>query len=232
MSDSLSSDFLSQGVEDWAEDQIRIAPLSFEIDLIMDPKVKSFVSFLLSKSELFWEAGVSDGSEDYYPDEEYEQGGLALHVSRTIQTFMLLESGFFTNDEKDAAVAALLLRNITKVIYRHDEDPPSYIYDPFHVYTVDSFTTSALAAAQLSGQDLGQLIGISTEVMSLIFRLVRTSDGPESLVPETMPVTELERVVYYSCLVASVIKSAVYEHDSLSMVFEEWDEDEEEKDAD
>lgn len=227
MSDSLSDEFLAQGSEWWQEQHEKVIKLKPEIDLIMDPKVRSLVIFLLSKADLFWHVAISNDSSPFYPDDEYELGGMVLHVRRTVQAFMLLESGFFSNDERDAGIAALLLRNITKPQWIEMADYPRYAYDPFHVYTVDAFTTTALATAQLDGQDLGLVIGIDGDIMTMIFRLIRTSCGPESIIPETIPATELERVVYYAELMASTLKSVLYGVDFEDDYDDEDDDDDE-----
>lgn len=195
----LSSGFLSQEPEvDWSQNE-KLRDLEIEISLIIDPKIKHFAMLLLSKANAFWEAPIN---EEGHPEDEYEPGGLIRHVKRTVRAFVLMESTMeCTSHERDCAVAALLVRNVSRC-YKSGK---KFQYDPLHVYTIDNYIDAVLKDAQVEGTDIGTIMGVHAESLTLIARLVHTSMGFLSMIPETLPQTNLEKTVALSVLIAGNI---------------------------
>ena len=109
----------------------------------------------------------------------------------------------FSPLESHCAVSALLLRNVTKALPA-GINRDVVMYDPFHLYTVDAFIERVLAYAHGNGEDTGSILEIPEEAVPLITRLVRTSDGIYSIVPETFPTTMLEKTVHMATLMGSL----------------------------
>lgn len=206
MNDDLSIDFLSQNTDrPWSNDE-RISMLEWEISHIVNPKVEALVRYLLSKSDAFWVAPVEsldDQDEDRFSADEYEPGGLVLHVRRTIKSMVYMLNAYpdMTGDECDAMLAALLLRNITKCLFINEER--NLIFDHFHLYTVERFAFHCMAQSEAEAEDMGSLLNSDAELFDLIFRLIRVSDGFQSTIPETQPVSPLERLMSIIIIFAS-----------------------------
>lgn len=184
----------------WADDE-RLKGLQDLIDLISNVHIKALVSYMLSKSDIFWKAPISGDLEDAsYPPDEYEEGGMVRNTRRATKAFCYLHYCMgFSLDEYHCAIAALLLRNITKAFYV-GEDMTAIVYDPHHLYTVDGFLQMILDDTSNNYEDNGRVLGVEDEHLSLIMRLIRTSDGIMSLIPETFPVTPLEQTVHIATL--------------------------------
>lgn len=208
-----AADFLAQQPREWWGSNSNFDRLETELNLIENPKIRAFTMFILSKAELFWTAPISTGEFDHFPDDEYEDGGMVLHASRSIRAFLLLEPTLeCTNEERDCAIAALLLRNVTRAIPL-DKKGKNYTFDPMHLYTVDSFVDAVVANTQLDGEDMGTVLGVDDEHIRSILRLIRTSGGSPPLIPETFPTTLLEKAVHFADLIATAVLTHLYEND-------------------
>lgn len=208
--DFLSADFLAQNAKDWWGNYEGLEKIEFELNLIVDPKIRSLVMFLLSKADTFWTAAIASGEFDIYPEDECEEGGIVLHAVRSVRAFMLMEPVTeCSNVERDCAIAALLLRNITRAIWI-DEAKTETTIDPLHLYTVDGFVNAVVANAQINGEDVGQIMGVDADDLNMILRLIRTSAGYMTLIPETFPVTLLEKTVHFADLMATAGYSVMY----------------------
>ncbi len=194
----LSTKFLSNGQTGKLG---RHSELDAEIELIGDPKIAKFVDFIVNEATYLWEAPIASEFDNRYPPDAYETGGLIKHVKRTVWIFYALDQvAELSPSERDCAIAALLLKECTRVIGVLDDN---YIYDPYHLYTVDRFIDLVIANALAAGVDLGEFIDASKADLDLIARLMHAADGNDSLITETWPGTFLQKLVHYSELLAA-----------------------------
>ncbi len=203
MNETLSEGFLQQDTTpDWACDEV-FKEVEFELDLILDPKIKHLVMYALRKADMFWKAPAGEPDVSNYLDDEYKVAGLLLHTKRTVRAFYIMKQTLeCTLTEQDCAIAALLMRNSTKPILIEDD----ISFDPFHIYTVEGMLEICLAEDNAAGVDLGGIVGIPLETLSMIFRLIRVSNGIYSPIPETVPTTVLEKGVALAVILSSNIK--------------------------
>jgi hypothetical protein len=205
MTESISASFLNMDAKKhWSTDP-RLERLADYIDHIFDPKIKSFTKFLLANSDGFWIAPVDNPDNDNtFPPDEYEPGGLVRSTRRAARSFIYLSSCMnFSIEESDCGVAALLLRNCTKPL-QASPAKGEYMFDPFHLYTIDSFIDRCLVQAQQNQEDTGSVLEIAEEALALITRLIHTSDGIYSIIPETFPNSALEKTVHMATLMGSL----------------------------
>lgn len=204
MTDSLSGQFLAEDPkENWSSDP-RLERLADYIDQIYDVRIKAFTKYVLSKCDAFWEAPVDKIADGSYPPDELKPGGLLRNTRRSVRAFIYINSTHLASlEETDCAISALLLRNCNRALWADDEHS-DVIYDPFYLYTIDAFIEKCLAESKLNHEDTGSVSEISGDAIALITRLIHTSDGAYSLIPETFPTTPLEKAVHYSVLMGSL----------------------------
>jgi hypothetical protein len=205
-SESISESFLTKQKllkEDPIYSEIDLSELETEIELISDPNIKKFVRYLLKHAPGFWKAPASKEIGEHPPDEELE-GGLVIHTKRVVRVAMLLSMTVESESqtEFDCFVAAALLHDISRFVL--EENTKEFIYDPMHPYTVDRYVEWARRES-LSKLDSNEdnAIDIDTDALELILRLIRCSHGIWSPIPETVPISALERALHEADLIAS-----------------------------
>ena len=183
----------------WAEDE-RLATFKTCLDLINNVHIRDLVSYMLSKSEAFWVAPVSNFADSSYPPDEFETGGLVRNTKRAVRSFWFLHHCMdFTVDEFYCGIAALLLRNVTKAVYL-GADHKTLAHDPFYLYTVEGFLQEITEDTVNNYEDNGRVLGVEEAHIDLIMRLIRTSDGTMTIIPETFPISPLEKTVHMATL--------------------------------
>lgn len=219
MADKSISEKLLNTTEIYDLDNFTLLDLLDEIDIIVDPAIKSFVRSILIKADAFWYA-ASTIVETAHPPDEYGEGGLVLHTKRVVRTAIMIANTFDCQPtEFDILVAAALLHDVTKPVWRDDEKK-TILHDIMHPYTVDSFVEWALQEDQSkTDADINTTLNITEEVLHQILRLIRCSHGVWSPIPETLPVTQLERALHIADLIASNIHHIV---DGKDVVEERW----------
>jgi len=203
---SISKSFLSQKAKslDDQADLCDISELDMEIGLISDPNIKKFVRYLLKRAHPFWKAPASLQSGIHPPDEETE-GGLLSHTKRVVRAVILLSSSleFENQNEFDCLLAAAILHDVTRFLLVEGEET-EFLYDPMHAYTVDRFVDwSRQECLDQGSSDEDNTLDIDISFVGLILRLIRCSHGYWSAIPETIPVTELEKVLHYADSIAA-----------------------------
>jgi hypothetical protein len=173
-----------------------------EIDLIKGDEIRSFVRSVLLKAGIFWEI-PSSFSGKYHPPDEHNSGGCALHTKRVVRIVnMLADSYSLTENERDNAIAAALIHDVTKGI--PSESKEDFHYDPMHPYTVNKFVMDCIKYDKAYSNDSNSSsIFIDEEDLQTILRLVRCHLGPWSPVPETIPITYLDYILHVADNVAS-----------------------------
>lgn len=219
MIDKSISEKLLDTTEVYDIDSFTLLDLLEEIDIIADPTIKSFVRSVLIKADAFWHAS-STIIEMAHPPDEYGDGGLVLHTKRVVRTAILIANTFDCQPvEFDILVAAALLHDVTKPVWKDDEKN-SILHDAMHPYTVDSFVEWALQSDQLKSEiDINNTLNLTEDVLNQILRLIRCSHGVWSPIPETLPITQLERALHIADLIASNIHHII---DGKDVVEERW----------
>lgn len=198
---SITDKLLELGTTESIDDHILIDLLE-EIDLIGDPKIKSFVRSILSKAESFWIAAAANVI-GLHPPDEYEMGGLVLHTKRVFRAVAILSTTVeLSTMDADCLMAAALLHDVTKTVWGADRE--EIIHDLMHPYTVDNF----IDWCRLQDKDKGEestsnALEISDDALLKITRLIRCSHGAWSPIPETYPVTMIEQTLHIADLIAS-----------------------------
>lgn len=198
---SISENFLNKDVPLEPID-VNIMELEPEIELISDPNVKKFVRYLLKNAPSFWEA---PGSHEIgvHPPDEHDIGGLVLHTKRVVRAAIFLAFSIEIENQYDydCLLAAAILHDIAKYIF--DEKTAEVVFDPFHPYAVDRFVGWARKESINLGSASDNAVEIDMEHLHLILRLIRCSHGIWSEIPETIPTSDLEKVLHQADLVAS-----------------------------
>lgn len=218
---SISESFLDKSLEskDLGDPTIDISPLEDEIELISDPAIKKFVRYLLKSAPAFWKAPASHAPDLHPPDESFP-GGLVLHTKRVVRVVMLLAMTIESENQNDfdCLVAAAILHDLTKFLY--DEDTQQCLFDPMHPYTVDrSVDWSRQDSLAMGGSDVDNTVDIDAESIGLILRIIRCSHGMWSPIPETVPISDLEKALHTADLVASNIHGVI---DGLEVKLDRW----------
>ena len=202
-SESISENFLNKDLDINDDPDSDITGLEQEIELISDPNIKKFVRYLLKHAPAFWKAPGSQTADAHPPDEELE-GGLVLHTKRVVRTVMLLAMTVESDKQNDfdCVVAAAILHDISK--YMLDETTGEFLFDPMHPYTVDRYVDwSRQESLAYGGSDGDNTVDIDTESIGLILRLIRCSHGIWSPIPETIPYSDLEKILHEADLIAA-----------------------------
>lgn len=199
---SISEALLEEAQTATIEDFI-LKDLYEEIELINDPRIKSFVRSTLLKADAFWISAATLDNITHPPDERIE-GGMILHTQRVVRiAFMLTQTIEVSRLNVDMLLAAALLHDITKAVWK-DESRTEIVHDPMHPYTINAYI------AWCSSQDKAlpefgksNVIDIPIEILNQILRLIRCSHGIFSPIPETIPTTALEKVLHMADLIAT-----------------------------
>jgi 23S rRNA maturation-related 3'-5' exoribonuclease YhaM len=199
---SITDKLLELGTIESIDDHTLIDLLD-EIDIINDPKIKSFVRSVLSKAESFWIAWSSN-IPNVHPPDEYEVGGLILHTKRVFRAALVLLSTIEASSiDSDCLLAAALLHDVTKTVWQNS-DKENVVHDIMHPYTVDNFIDWCRIQDRDKGEDsTANSLEILDESLLKITRLIRCSHGGWSPIPETVPVTMLEQTLHIADLIAT-----------------------------
>ncbi len=217
--DKSISEKLLQDTQTYDIDNFTLLDLLDEIDLIADPAIKSFVRSILIRADAFWVATASI-VEDTHPPDEYHEGGLVLHTKRVVRAATLMANTFDCQpSDYDILLAAALLHDVTKAVWR-DETKQEILHDAMHAYTVDSFVEWCLLEDQGKSEGAkNTTLNITLDTLHQILRLIRCSHGVYSIIPETLPVTPLEKALHIADLIASDIHHIA---DGKEIVEERW----------
>jgi hypothetical protein len=203
--DKVLEEILKSDKEDattFEKEDVVLAPLLSEIELIADQTIQWFVRSVLLKAGPFWYIPSSHVLKDKPPD-EYLPTGNVLHTKRVVRVVELLcDSYNCTEDERDKLIAAALLHDITKGVVMFDGEEPTY--DTMHPYTVDKFVKSVYKLDEVDATE-GQSSVLYVEEMTVleIMRLIRCHQGPWSPIPETNPITVPEMILHTADRMAS-----------------------------
>jgi hypothetical protein len=176
-----------------------LLPLLYEINLIEDETVKSFVKSLLLKASDFWSAPFVDESSS----EIYEEEGTTLvnFTKLAVHYVRLIGACYDVSPlEMDMITAAALLQDITSI----SSDDEFFVYDPLHPYTVDSFFLHSVDMdIKYGGDDDPSCVFIDEDIVGGILRVIRCHMGKKSAIPETHPITYLDMALYVANNIAS-----------------------------
>lgn len=200
-------------------DNLILSDLLEEIDIISDPTIKGLVRSVLTRAESFWYA-TSTIIEGAHPPDEYTEGGLVTHTKRVVRAAILIANTFDCSPaDFNILIAAALLHDVTKTVWENS-DQNNIVHDPMHPYTVDSFVEWCLSDDQKKSEaELNNGLDVSEEALHQILRLIRCSHGVWSPIPETLPMTPLEKALHVADLIASNIHHIV---DGKEIVGERW----------
>lgn len=210
MNKSLSDIILNSGDNDAKNEDDQLEPLSDEIDLIIDPKIKSFVKSVLLRASPFWASASSVNAPEAHPPDEDKPGGLVLHTKRVVRAVRLLMQTYdYSTSDRDNMIAAALLHDCTKAIWANDERT-EIVHDILHPYTLDTFIEWCIGEDTIHADSSRyHTLDISIDTIQSILRLVRCSHGPWSPIPETIPVTSTEKLLHIADLLASNIHNVI-----------------------
>jgi hypothetical protein len=204
MSEHPLIDSLLEKKKEIDDDDNKIKIFHDEIEIINDPKIKSFIRSVMKMAEPFWVSPASTVPETHPPD-EYGPEGLIIHTKRVVRIAALLTVTIdLTQEEIDCILAAALLHDITKA-YWADESNTSVIHDPMHIYTVDGMVKMCRSYDEENNIHPPQdnTLDIEFNHLELILKLIRYSHGIFSPIPETIPKNELENIVHIADFLAS-----------------------------
>lgn len=211
MSNDLLEDLLntpSEGIASFEKEDIKLAPLLDEINLIHDLTIKSFVRSILYQAESFWKI-PSSFSGKYHPPDERTAGGNVLHTKRVVRIVQILcRSQERGQPEIDILTAAAIIHDVTKGITREDN---TCRYDPMHPYTIDQFVGLVLSNDELNISTANRSSGLylSDEILAQILRLVHCHMGSYSPIPETIPITGLEWILHFADVIATQLHHVI-----------------------
>lgn len=210
MSKLLSDIIFNSGENDNSDEDIKLSVLQEQIDLISDPKVKSFVKSALLKATPFWQSSSSMISPFPHPPDELSDDGMILHTKRVVRIVFLLINGYdIPAFERDILLAAAILHDVTKAIWG-DEEKTMVVHDSLHPYTADSFIEWCLNEdLKLSDSSQYHTLDLDTDSIQNILRLIRCSHGPWSPIPETIPISMSEKILHTADLIAANLHSII-----------------------
>lgn len=207
LSQDFDSDIQLRSIE---EEDLILAPLLDEINLIHNDSIRLFVRAILCKSEDFWNS-PSGPTLEGHPIDEFCVGGNVLHTKRVFRVvWLFVQSQQRAMDEADLLFAATLLHDVTKM---HKTPSGEYIYDYMHSYTVDQLAESIVQDEEHQDRDYPKsstlyLLG-EEENLSILMRLIRCHRGHNSPIPETIPITSLEWTLHLADQVACQLPSII-----------------------
>jgi hypothetical protein len=203
------------------DEDVILAPLLDEINLIIDHNIKSFVRSILYRSGDFWLMPASCSGKHHPPDERWV-GGNVLHTKRVVRTACAISDSYsLPQDEKDMVIAASLIHDITKAT--KDENSGNFRYDPMHPYTVGLFVKKCQEDdKKYASESQSSTLFLSEDAVQSILRLVRCHLGPWSPVPETTPITYLDMIVHLADNIASKMHLMI---DGDNVVESRWSHD-------
>lgn len=192
--------------EEMKKENLVLEPLLAEIDMINDHAIKLFVrSVLLNAEPIFWEAPASVSGEHHPPDERSAFGNV-LHTKRVAHLAAFLsDAQDRVAIERDIAIAAALIHDISKIVVWQDG---SLHYDKMHPYTAD-IAVRQLKDQQEEGLDpsapptQSSTVYIDDITYYQIMKCVRSHLGLFSPVPETYPTVSVEWIVHLADYIAS-----------------------------
>lgn len=194
---SIQEDTLDNSLE-----QIVVDAFSDILPLIKDEELKKFISSIFYRIFLyksmagsaFWESPASLNEGEHPPD-EYENDGLLIHTRRVAKIAMCMGSAVsLSDDDMDTLLAAALLHDVTKAVYCDEE--LNLTHDPLHIYTIDSFIHFMRSDdVKKSNDNKNHTLNVAPEKISNIIRLIHCSHGVWSPILETLPQTELEKIL-------------------------------------
>lgn len=192
-----------------------------EIEMINDPKIKSFVRSVMKMSEPFW-VSPSSMIDDMHPPDEYKPGGLLLHTKRVVRTSALLMATIDVSPEQaDCVFAAALLHDVTKAFWL-DETMKILSHDSMHPYSVDLLVKMCRVHDEENNIHPPQdnSLEIDKQSLEIILKLIRFSHGIFSPIPETIPTNEFENIVHTADLIATNLHVLV---DGTEINWARWD---------
>lgn len=219
--DSMFDAFAHRG-----ESPIVEAKLSYfedEIEMINDPKVKSFVRSVMKMAEPFWLSPASM-IEGAHPPDEYGPEGLILHTKRMVRTAILLMLTInLATEEIDYVIAAALLHDITKAVWTDDVEN-IVTHDSMHPYTVDMMVKACRQHDEMNNINPPEDNTLEIDKISLdyILRLIRHSHGVFSPIPETYPKDDVENLLATADLIAANLHGII---DGSEIVMSRWFDD-------
>lgn len=193
---------LQEDSVDNALEQIVMDAFSDILQMIKDDDLSKFVSSIFYRvfiykspaGSAFWESPASLDPQAHPPD-EYDNDGLLIHTRRTAKIAICMGSAVSLSDEDmDILIAAALLHDVTKAIYCNEDFDVTH--DPLHLYTIDSFINFMRTDDVRKANDAAShTLNVPYEKISAIIRLIHTSHGVWSPISETLPQTELEKIL-------------------------------------
>lgn len=192
-----------------------------EIEMINDPKIKSFVRSVMKAAESFW---ISPASmvEGAHPPDEYGPEGMMVHTKRVFRTTALLMAMVdVIPEESDCVFAAALLHDLTKASWV-DTEQLIVAHDPMHAYTVDGLVMMCRRYDETNNVHPPEdnSLEIDRASLEMILKLIRHSHGIFSLIPETVPEPDtLENLLATADIIASHLHVLI---DGLEIVKERW----------
>jgi hypothetical protein len=175
-----------------------------EIEMITDPKIKSFVRSVMKMADPFW-LSPATMIEGMHPPDEYGPEGLILHTKRVFRTAALLMATVDIDaNEADCVFAAALLHDITKAFWV-DEGDKIVAHDVMHPYTVDVIVQMCRKYDEENNihPPEDNSLEIDRASLEFILKLIRHSHGVFSPIPETIPTNDLENILATADLIAA-----------------------------
>lgn len=194
--------------EAFAEENLVLAPLIEEINLINDQGIRLFVrAVLLATDDEFWDCPSGALNTGHPPDEHKENGNI-LHTKRVVRTAILMaDSQERTALERDIIIAACLLHDVTKVNRMPDG---SVHIDVMHPYTVDLLVRELKKREETTDTVQGSTTIFCDEVvMFQILKAIRCHLGPWSPIPETFPTVTIEWIVHLADNIATNLHTII-----------------------
>jgi hypothetical protein len=221
-------DILDEFLEDEDPEQVDVSEIDFssiqeELDLIESNELKELVKTVLSHSIYFWTLGVAPSNVealvDMWPLDTYGLGGDLLNTKRVVRTCSVLADSYQMDDyDRDILIASAMVHTITKYIF--DGKSGNVNFDIMYPYTFSVFLSSVRDEEQISSSDdKPHTLGVSDDTIAKIARIVRCHRGPWSIIPETVPVTNIEQILHNATQIAMNMDYII---DGESIIEERW----------
>lgn len=203
-----------------------VDPLKPELNLIEDETLRKLVAIVLSKTIPIWLAPATNVPEAHPPD-EYDLGGMILHIKRTVRAAFLLCSTHIM-DEEDimCLIAAALLHTVAMPIPISEMTPDSeieFVFNGHYMVAADDVIQQALESALIEGAAY-PTDGIGDEdryniLFGRIMRLIHCCEGIFAPIPELVPESRLEVMMAAANMIA---KSVHVISDGPDIIEERW----------
>lgn len=201
-----------------------VEPLRTELSLLRDKGLREFVSLMLCNAPFIW-TSPSTNLADIHPPDEYDVGGLILHIKRSVRAAFVLATVYpLHDDDIQVLLAAAILHCVAKPMLPNNQGDPFTpdMYDNHYMISFDTFIQNAIESELMAtpSRMTKNALDLDQEIISRIARLVHCCEGTFSPIDEIYPQDPLEILMASANLVAKSIHLII---DGPDIVEKRWD---------